>query len=85
MMIQDANDELEALPPEMKISRQVLGLRIDICQVAATITCAELGGSSHRLLKHFRVFDRDGDEHAGGTGGFALLLFPTAQGAEADS
>ncbi len=44
-----------------------------------------LQGSSYRLLEHFGMFEGYGDEHAGGTGGFALVLFPTAQRAESDS
>jgi hypothetical protein len=31
------------------------------------------------------MFERDGDEHAGRAGRLALLLLPTAEGAESDS
>jgi hypothetical protein len=31
------------------------------------------------------MFERDGDEHAGRPGRLALLLLPTAEGAESDS
>ena len=39
----------------------------------------------HRLLQHFWMAESDGDQHASGTGGFALVLFPTAEGAQTDS
>jgi hypothetical protein len=42
-------------------------------------------GSSDGFLQHFGMFQPDGDQHAGRAGRFALFLFPTTEGAEADS
>ena len=42
-------------------------------------------GSGHDFSQHFGMFQRDGDQHAGRAGRFALFLFPTAEGAESYS